>query len=442
MKRASPPPTEDNKSSLDICTKKKHREFENLKSLLDCSVCFTLVRPGEDGIFTCQNSHLVCQECLVELKFHSGMYNFKCPVCRIPWKSCKNLFASHYLDIEYRTTPVECKYECKHKDLLAQLKTHELFCFQRKVRCPSALSQLCDWRGEISKLSDHIKEKGCCRLVFDYKDRPLEENEISFRGQLNNSNGVSVFHDRESKALKPVVLLSGNVFRMYCFLQVERSCQGRWCFSVWSLLPEEALQNCKANICLRTVDSKFFVAQLRILSQHSLTRGEGLATGNCLMLFDEQLRKRGREPQRKIFDFKVTLITSKEFRGNLNGDSETPAHLDFLTDVACNPNSTCVLINAPAEIIETRNDDVRVEGAENDQAQQTMPAAVDPRNESEDDSYTLFEVVQVRSQIVPLDGDDTLLHRVSSELEYPYQRESPNSPADHTGDEIPDLEDS
>ena len=109
MKRASTSSQTDS-YSLNTCSK-KCKELESLKYLLDCSICLIRVRPmSDDGaVFTCPNSHFVCTDCQIELEHQIGAENYKYPICRIRVRGCgvRNLFASAYLDVEYRNTAMD-----------------------------------------------------------------------------------------------------------------------------------------------------------------------------------------------------------------------------------------------------------------------------------------------------------------------------------------------
>ena len=62
-------------------------------------------------------------------------------------------------------------------------------------------------------------------MVMDHNKRSsADADKVSFRGNLQNKSGLSIFSfTRDNKVLKPVLLMSGNLFRMYTFLQVERN---------------------------------------------------------------------------------------------------------------------------------------------------------------------------------------------------------------------------
>ena len=174
MKRASTSSQTDS-YSLNTCSK-KCKELESLKYLLDCSICLNRIRPmSDDGaVFTCFNSHFVCTDCQIELKHQSGADHYECPICRIRvrGRGVRNLFASAYLDVEYRNTAMDCKYPgCSETGYLTESVIHENFCQHRRVCCPAGYSKSCNWRGPVNELAAHIKASNCCRMVMDHTKR-------------------------------------------------------------------------------------------------------------------------------------------------------------------------------------------------------------------------------------------------------------------------------
>ena len=316
-------------------------------------MCQRRLRP-DDSIYSCENSHLLCQDCELQLKLQNGIYAFKCPLCRVTYRRCKQAFVMAYLMVEYENKNIEC-----HNDpwpitgLWKALIEHRGYCFFQTVQCPGGLTKICDWKGPLNEVADHIKSAQCSRLVLDHQVRSEEKaDKINFNGCLNNRTGISLFQERLNLALKPVVLLTGSLFKSFPFLQVERSCHGRWIFSLWSLLGSNVLNDCWANISVRTMDGKIFSSKLKILSLLSTTKTVGMQTGNVMILFDEQIKTQSDSKQVKVFDFKIGLHTCRKFRQDLN-DGVDP-HPEFFSTAAANPCENCVLINmskAPKEVV-------------------------------------------------------------------------------------------
>ena len=158
---------------------------------------------------------------------------------------------------------------------------------------------------------------------------------------MNNRTGISLFQERNSLALKPIVLLSSAFYKFFPFLLLERSVHGRWIFSLWSPLSVEVLEGCYALISVRAIDGKMFSSKVKILSLLSTGKDAGIATGNVMILFDEQIKVDVK--QTKIFDFKIGIITSEKFRNKLNGQEDP--HPTFLDTIASNPCENCIVIN-------------------------------------------------------------------------------------------------
>ena len=110
---------------------------------------------------------------------------------------------------------------------------------------------------------------------------------------------------------------------------------------MWSCLSAEVLEECYALISVRAMDGKIFSSKVKILSLMSTSKNSGLSTGNCSILFDEQIRIDLK--QAKIFDFKIGVITSEKFRKKLNGQEDP--HPEFLNTIASNPCENCIVIN-------------------------------------------------------------------------------------------------
>ena len=178
------------------------------------------------------------------------MYALKCATCRILWRPCKQLFVKAYLEAAFEGKNLDCRNEpCPVKGNWKDLIGHKALCFFQNVSCPSHLSSHCNFQGPINQLADHIKSKKCSRLVIDHHKRSgAEANQVNFRGSLNNRTGISLFHERNSLALKPIVLLSSAFYKFFPFLLLERSVHGRWIFSLWSPLSVEVLEGCYALI--------------------------------------------------------------------------------------------------------------------------------------------------------------------------------------------------
>ena len=208
--------------------------------------------------------------------------------------------------------------------------------------------------------------------------------------------------------------MSGNLFRMYTFLQVERSSSGRWIFSVWSQLPSSALRGCKANILIKTYDDKIFVAQLDILSFMTQTRKDGFSSGGILILFDEQMKWASRERQQKIFDFCITIITPTDFHKRLNDG--TDGYADFMNDLIPNPTANCTMINC------------------NTTAATTDPEVVQAPVSDDDRINMGYNAEEIQDETI-----NSVLEMISSSLDWDFRMENAASRRDVTLDMTVDI---
>ena len=205
--------------------------MDSLVKNAECIVCYDVPR---GHVYSCKNGHIICHTCEARLKSTNRGQVFNCPECRVPYTGCRNLFVSKFLEYYYRETPLKCKFMgCDFTALLKDLLGHENLCIVRDVNCPGVLVNQCNWRGSAKGLSLHLKEHGC---VFIHAHPPLrairDKNEISFIGELHNTNGSTFFQFRGNRIVKPILLMSPAIYRMFPFLLIERSYNGRWVLNV------------------------------------------------------------------------------------------------------------------------------------------------------------------------------------------------------------------
>ena len=143
MKRVSSPPSEDNNnSSIKSCGSKRHKAFENLINLLECCVWQGRLRP-DDSFHSCENSHLLCYDCELQLKLTHGNFAFKCPVCRVTFKRCKQSFVKAYLEAEYEDKKIVCRGDkCIFTGHWRDILGHRGVCFHQVVWCPGYLTRV------------------------------------------------------------------------------------------------------------------------------------------------------------------------------------------------------------------------------------------------------------------------------------------------------------
>ena len=130
--------------------------YDKLIKLIECPVCLDLVRPGCTTIGACNNGHIVCPHCAVDVRVsesgdeESGNEAVahrllpKCPVCR---SRTFNSTSRSYLAITLVDALTDCTvYRCRHTGcntsvLGKQIIQHEHNCALKPFVCPR---QLCN----------------------------------------------------------------------------------------------------------------------------------------------------------------------------------------------------------------------------------------------------------------------------------------------------------
>eukprot|EP01116_Phalansterium_solitarium_P014198 TRINITY_DN31753_c0_g1_i1.p1 TRINITY_DN31753_c0_g1~~TRINITY_DN31753_c0_g1_i1.p1 ORF type:complete len:268 (-),score=43.13 TRINITY_DN31753_c0_g1_i1:621-1424(-) len=111
------------------------------KELLECPVCFELMKPP---IFQCNSGHLICNSCATKLK--------KCPSCRIPLNGVRNRALEKIAEtIEYSC--MHSTFGCGHVATCAEISSHESACSFRPLPC--LLGGNCRWLGALNDFKEH-----------------------------------------------------------------------------------------------------------------------------------------------------------------------------------------------------------------------------------------------------------------------------------------------
>nr|XP_040568446.1 E3 ubiquitin-protein ligase SINAT2-like [Lepeophtheirus salmonis] len=98
--------------------------LEELKSHLECPVCFNLCRAPP--IYQCSAGHMLCSSCHDRVEF--------CPMCRLPLDSRRLLFAEKLLE----RLPQKCKFMnqgCDFEDFSSKVQIHEKRCVYAPIEC-------------------------------------------------------------------------------------------------------------------------------------------------------------------------------------------------------------------------------------------------------------------------------------------------------------------
>jgi len=298
---------------------------------LECPVCLEVPRAGAGPIFGCRNGHILCQGCTDKVE--------ECPVCREKEIRCRNLVAERYIETEFRDVPFKCKFIGCFVSLPMtnnDLTKHEKFCPHREVPCPSSHRHACNWRGPLSNLIKHMKDKKCVQVIFDdnwKKDvavpsgsaDDLENNIVKFKSNLGDfpSNAVSVF-ERSNVIThwKPVVLLAKGILNIWCYVLVQRDSKGVWTFMTYSMLPKDCLDDItvKITICGSNNDFRRFNFESKLLSFET-TKDEAIKMGQYMSLHDSQVKPFKVENKNTLFNYTVEIQADPDFLARMNNSA-------------------------------------------------------------------------------------------------------------------------
>ena len=283
--------------------------------MLECPVCLELPRNGP--IYGCRKGHHLCQACVSKVK--------GCPVCREPDVGCRNLLAEKVVEVTLQDVPIKCRWSnCDFKLLMGSLGDHEKFCPHREIPCASSYRNACDWRGPLSKLIAHVREKKCVQVLFDEKFR---ENNFShppdaaFQETFTFKNNLGDFPDNAPSVFtrnnvithwKPIVLLSKHLIIYWLYLIVQRDQKGQWILMLHTMMPQSIAKKITAKI---SVTSPSHPERAHVFEGHpisfELPREKALETGAYLLLADSQVKPLKYENQ--VFSYSVDIKTDPDF---------------------------------------------------------------------------------------------------------------------------------
>ena len=290
---------------------------------LECPVCLEVPRVGTGlAIYGCRNGHLLCQGCVGKIQ--------ECPICREKEINCRNLFAERYIEAEFKDVPLKCKYlGCGVQLPMTDLTQHEKFCPHREAPCPSSHRHTCNWRGPLTNLIRHMKDKKCVQVIFDDNSKKVSDgsdseiNFLKFKSNLGDfpSPAVSVF-ERSNVIThwKPVVLLAKSILNIWCYVLVQRDSHGLWNFMTYSMLPKDSLDHIKAKITVGNItDTRKFTFETKILSFET-SKDEAVKMGQYMCLQDSQIKpfKQGMENKNALFHYSVEIQADPEFLIEMN----------------------------------------------------------------------------------------------------------------------------
>lgn len=298
----------------------KRHELYDLKSMLECPVCFELPRL-KSPIYGCRNGHVLCQHCSAKVQH--------CPICRNVDMKCRSLIVEQLLTTHFKGEVFKCRHaDCiKYLDL-STLNDHEPFCHHREVCCPSGRRGTCQWNGPLSKLMSHIKAQKCVQILLEidggedapnrdqikealFKDRGLyhEPKFDSSIGDFPEESKKSVF-DKGNLVThwKPVLMLSRNIMDFWVYMTIERNSMGKWFLMPFAMVADEIA----AQIHLKIIVGEAIYEGP--VNSFQASKDDVARSGNLLLLDDDQVRKLKKE--RTLFEYKLQVKADKELLFN------------------------------------------------------------------------------------------------------------------------------
>ena len=258
----------------------RKRKAEQLE-WMECPVCLETPRSGP--IFSCRKGHVICRECQPQVT--------QCPTCRDKHTDCRSLIAEKLLSRLLQDTPVNCKYRgsgCCFEDLVVALGEHETSCMFRAVRCPASHRGACSWVGPLNKLIQHVIQQKCAQVV---KSKP-PQSFVSTIGDF--AQDQTVFSKNTPTHWKPVMLISQDALKFFCYAIFYRDAQGHWFSYVRSFAPAAVTSNLRVEIRIRrsgnaeAEDGFLYNGQV---SSSEAAEADILESGHYLLLRDDQVKK-------------------------------------------------------------------------------------------------------------------------------------------------------
>ena len=276
----------------------RKRKAEQLE-WMECPVCLETPRSGP--IYTCRKGHMVCSVCQPQVS--------QCPTCRDSHTDCRSIIAEKLLARLLQDTPVSCKHRgsgCGFEALVARLGEHEEGCMYRAVRCPASHRGACSWTGPLNKLIQHVIHQKCAQVV---KSKP-PNSFVSTIGDF--AQDQTVFSKTTPTHWKPVMLISPETLKFFCYAIFYRDASGHWLSYVRSFAPPTVTSGLRAEIRVgpcgvaRTKGSlqDHFLYCGRVASSEA-TESEVQESGDYLLLRDGQVRKL--RTDKTIMEYSITL---------------------------------------------------------------------------------------------------------------------------------------
>jgi hypothetical protein len=309
--------------------KNKSEDFKELLAMLECSSCKKLPKNDNSrpNVYGCSNGHLVCQNCVDIVQ--------KCPMCSESEVKNKQAFAEHILNKIFPSVKksAKCRFDlCKAEmKKIEDLKDHEKFCIYREVPCPSTHRGACDWKGPLSKLIEHCKEKQCVQVAFDdtwfnnnFTNSSNQNISSLFKANLGDfpSSEKSVFERNDvTTHWKPTLLLSKKLLNLWCHIVIQRDCQGFWKLMAYSMLPKECTDQIRVKITVGDPDTGRSFNFSGKLTSYETSPVEAIRDGNFLHLHDAHVKPFKLSGQCKgntLFDYSIEVDAEAKLISMLN----------------------------------------------------------------------------------------------------------------------------
>jgi hypothetical protein len=157
-----------------------------LRSLLECTVCYSVMLPP---IRQCDDGHNFCDRCSNKLMTSPHDSARKCPMCRIKLRSpvarARNLerwAAESGIEVVCEFAP------CCERSQYGQHAEHKFRCLGQTIGCPL---RCCSWRGEPSALAKHLVGAG--GALHSPPSHGLEELGARYSARHSDYSTTTVF---------------------------------------------------------------------------------------------------------------------------------------------------------------------------------------------------------------------------------------------------------
>ena len=340
-------------SDMDSNTETTPKKIKTAMMIsLECPVCLEVPRIGTGlAIYGCRNGHILCQCCVEKIQ--------ECPVCREKDIYCRNLFAEKFIQDKFRDVPLKCKYlGCAAQLPMTddKLIKHEKFCPHREVPCPSTQRRTCHWKGPLTSLMTHMKDKKCVQVIFavnwtnNHDHNYPDINFPKFKSNLGDfpDTAPSVFQRANIITYwKPIVLLAKNILNVCCYILVQRDSRGLWTFMTYSMLPRDSLDHIKAIITIESPNNtRKFTFETKVLSFET-SREEAIKLGQYMCLQDSQIKpfKQIIKDKTSLFHYTVEIHADPVFLDNINEEAYIKKTVPNPTRIASDLHSKWVKHN-------------------------------------------------------------------------------------------------